>query len=79
MRSLPRLYRRTSFAASVRAFFGPREFQRETSRPGVGMLRSVLSAYQKRFHGLTVFGNIENPKGHRVEMILTANGPLRTD
>lgn len=45
----------------------------------VGMLRSFLSACQKRFHGLAMFGKIENPKGHRVETILTANGPLRTD
>ena len=33
VRALPRsLYRRTSFAASVRAFFGPRGFQPETKR-----------------------------------------------
>lgn len=38
-----------------------------------------MGGYLKRFRGLTVFGKIENPEGHRIEKITTANGLLRAD
>ena len=36
-----------------------------------------MGGYLKRFRGLTVYGKLENPKGHRIEAIFLADRTLR--
>ncbi|MDO8874757.1 MAG: 5'-nucleotidase C-terminal domain-containing protein [Pseudolabrys sp.] len=35
-----------------------------------------MGGYLKRFRGLTIYGKIENPRGHRIEHVFTQEGPL---
>ena len=52
-----------------------------------GSLESTFSAdplgqmggYLKRFRGLTIYGKLENPAGHRIEHIFAAGAPLAPD
>lgn len=49
--------------------------ERTFSRDPLGQ----MGGYLKRFRGLTVYGKLENPFGHRVEQILRRDGALVAD
>ena len=38
-----------------------------------------MGGYLKRFRGMTIYGKLENPAGHRIERIFTQNGPVEHD
>ena len=38
-----------------------------------------MGGYLKRFRGLTIYGKLENPTGHRIEHIFTQNGRVEND
>ena len=37
---------------------------------------SQMGGYLKRFRGMTIYGKLENPAGHRIEHIFTQEGPV---
>ena len=43
------------------------------------LTHSCRWGYLKRFRGLTMYGKLENPSGHRIERIFTRHGPLDDD
>ena len=38
-----------------------------------------MGGYLKRFRGLTIYGKLENPPGHRIEHIFTVDAALAAD
>lgn len=38
-----------------------------------------MGGYLKRFRGLTIYGKLENPAGHRIERVFTRGRPLEAD
>ena len=38
-----------------------------------------MGGYLKRFRGLTIYGKLENPPGHRIERIFRGGAPLEAD